>query len=237
MSGRSGSRPATAASLMGLSVCCFLLAGCFTWTGRSDRLARDLDRQLPLTHFERDGGVKLGRISLGLAKGVARWATSEEDRDEVEVFRGLKRLEFASYRAMAAGGQQGGQLPENLGLSLRGAGWETLARFRDEKAQGWIVYRMDEESLERLVVCVLDDEELTLIHLSGRLDRMIHAAIRLARSELNGTDPENNPASGDPDDNEIVEGARQTVPSQEPARVTDQVGGGDQTSGEGRGVG
>ena len=141
----------------------------------------DLDRQLTATRFERQGGIKLGRLSTGLAKGLSRMAMDEEDLEDLEVLRGVKHFEFATYEAV---GDLDGDLTAKLELSLSGAGYQTLARFRDGGDVGWIVYRMKDEALRKLVVCILEDGELTLIHISGRLDALLTAAIQLARTEM-----------------------------------------------------
>ena len=159
-----------------------LVAGCFTHTGRLDRLADELDDQLPQARFEPDHGFKFGRLSLGLAKSVTRLAIDDEEFGEFEGFRGLKRVEVATYETV---GEISDDLPDELELSLRRTGWNTLARFREHDSRGWVLYRTDKhETLRTLFVCFLDDSELTMFRLSGRLDKLLTAAMQLARSEM-----------------------------------------------------
>ena len=183
MNARSKFLPLMAVVLVG-----FLTQGCVAHTVRTDRLAHDLDRQLPSTRFERQMGIGLGRLSMRLAQGISRMAVDEEDLAELDVLRGVQRFEFATYEVV---GDLGGDLAVQVGLSLTGAGYQTLARFRDEGEAGWILYRMKDEALRRLVVCTLEDGELTLIHISGRLDALLTAAIQLARTERADEDDEN----------------------------------------------
>ena len=81
--------------LLAVVLVAVLVEGCFAHTGRTDRLAYDLDRQLTATSFERQVGFKLGRLSMGLAKGLSRMAMDEEDLGELEVLRGVKHFELA----------------------------------------------------------------------------------------------------------------------------------------------
>ena len=186
---------ARGAGLLGLLSAAFLLNACFTHTGHLDRMAHKLEAQLPATRFEPQFGLKFGRLSLGLAKGITNLALNEEELDGLHILRGVKKVEFATYKTVGA---SAADFTGELELSLRKTGWQTLARFREDGELGWIVYRMEEDILRNLVVCILSEEELTMVRLSGRLDRLITAAIQFARSELQEHDSWDEEAGEEP---------------------------------------
>ena len=160
-------------------------AGCVTYAPHVDRLAADLDREVAGWEIESAQSYKLGRISLGLAKGVTRMvlpAEDDEERAALSALKGLRRVEFGTYRATGAPPDR---LPEEIESSLERRGWETLARFQDHGELGWVLYRMDrDDRLRQLVVLALDHDELTVVRLGGRLDRVVTAGLQLARWEV-----------------------------------------------------
>ena len=165
-----------------------LLSGCVLNTPHLDQLAHTLDRELPDTDLDQQFGIKLGRISMGLGKSIARIAMNEEDAQYMGVLSGLKRVEVATYDA--SGSLEDAHFPRRMEDSLRSDGWETLARFQDETNLGWVLYRIKKQSLRNLLVVNLDDEQLNMIRISGRLDQTIRAAMHLARGEMDELDRE-----------------------------------------------
>ena len=183
---RSHSRPSARVSAIGLVSLILTLgmtvSGCVLNTPHLDQLAHSLDQEMPEAELDQQFGIKLGRISMGLTKGIARIAMDEEDAEGLSVLRGLRRVEVASYET--SGPQSDVHFPEHMEESFRRRGWETLARFKDDANLGWILYRIKKESLRNLLVVNLDEDELNMIRISGRLDQTIKAAIQLARGEM-----------------------------------------------------
>lgn len=163
-----------------------LLTGCFTSTPRLDSFAHRLEGTMPGTHFEAQGGIKLGRLSMGLARTIVR-ATDDEDAGEAaQILKGLKRVEVAHYEVS---GLAPDTLPVAVERSFHNNGWRTMARVRDEDASSWVLYRMEDDHLRSLFVVTLDGEELALVRLEGRLDLVVEAALRMSRDEVRD-DPE-----------------------------------------------
>jgi hypothetical protein len=167
-------------------LCALLLTGCFTATPRLDGFAHRLEGTMPGTHFEAQGGIKLGRLSLGLARAITRSVDDEDAQDASLLLAGLKRVEVAHYEVS---GLAPDTLPAAVERSFHRNGWRTMARVRDEDASSWVLYRMEDDSLRSLFVVTLDGEELGLVRLEGRLDLVVEAALRMSRDEVRD-DPE-----------------------------------------------
>ncbi len=168
--------------LIGVAIAALGASGCVLHTPHLDQVAHSLDRELPDTELDQQFGVKLGRISMGLGKSIARMAMDEDDAQYMGVLSGLKRVEVASYEA--TGPREDTHFPKRMEDSFRRDGWETLARFQDDSNLGWVLYRIKKESLRNLLVVNLDDDQLNMIRISGRLDQTIKAAMHLARGEM-----------------------------------------------------
>ncbi|MEM1245961.1 MAG: DUF4252 domain-containing protein [Acidobacteriota bacterium] len=154
---------------------------CFTTSPRMHGLASELQEDVPELELDHQFGMTLGRMSLGMVKGIAKWGMDDDDRDAFRALRGVKKVELATYDTY------GGDLrfPRRFEDSLDRRGWETLARFRDGGELGWIVYRMDgRQRLKNMLVVVHDGHSLTLVRLGGRLDRVVSAALAFSREEV-----------------------------------------------------
>ena len=155
--------------------------GCFTTSPRMHGIADAFEEDMPGLEFEHQFGMTLGRMSLGMVKGIAKWGMDDDDRDAFAALRGVKKVELATFEAY---GDDDFEFPRTFERSLARKGWSTLAKFRDHGELGWVVYRMDEERLKNVMVVVLDHGELTLIRLGGRLDKVVSAALEFSRDEV-----------------------------------------------------
>ncbi len=163
-----------------VAVCCLALGGCFTTSPRMHSLAESLDRDVPDLDLDHEFGITLGRMSLGLAKGVARLGMDHEEERAFRAFKGIKKVEMATYETFG----DGGGVPASVRSSFERRGWETLARFSEDGEEAWIVYKMDGPKLKSLLVMAQDHDQLTMIRLSGRLDRVFRAAMAYSRDEV-----------------------------------------------------
>lgn len=163
------------------------ISGCFTFTPRVDSLAEQIERDLPDTQLERRAGAKAGRLSLGLARSIARLAVDQDEEPEAEagiaMLSGIKRVEFRSFDRVSEG-----ELSEvseiDLEHHLGRRGWSTVARVVGDESLAWVMVRFGERRIRSAVVLVLDDSELHLLRVSGRLDRVLVEALRYARRQV-----------------------------------------------------
>lgn len=175
-----GSLPAS------LVVIAILSSGCLTTSPRMHAFADSIQHELPEMELEHIRGGTFGRMSLGMAKTLAKWAMDDEEDDEfVGFFKGVKKVEYAMFETNTHGDAT---FPRELHDSFSRKGWTTLARFREDEQLAWVLVRMRRDSIDKLIVVHLDDEELTLVRLGGRLDDVLRAALDYARSEVIGGD-------------------------------------------------
>lgn len=136
-----------------------------------------LERQIPGAEFEREFGIRLGRMSTGLAKKVARFGLDEED-PELKMMRAVKRVDVGTYRVVSLPPIDELELPPGLIRELSASGWEVLLREQSEGERVWVFLRSAEKgSLSSVYVIVLDEVELTMVAVDGRLDELIADAI------------------------------------------------------------
>lgn len=143
-----------------------------------DQVTGEIRRWAPGARFEREEHVRLGRIKLGLVKGLIRMV-DDEDPESRTVLREIHRVEVATYRVH--------DLPDLSGLrqqaprfesQLARTGWSLTVKAQEDNSPSWLFTRSDDQGgLKNVLVVDLDDHELTVVRVDGRLDRMLAEAI------------------------------------------------------------
>lgn len=143
-----------------------------------DQVTQQIEKWVPGARFERETHIRLGRIKMGLVKGIVRIVDDEDDESKA-FLREIHRVEVATYRVRA--------LPDTAGLrekapgferQLAHAGWNLTVKAQEDNSPSWLFTRSDGQGgLSNLLVVDLDDEELTVVRMDGRLDRVLAEAV------------------------------------------------------------
>jgi hypothetical protein len=137
-----------------------------------------LERQIPGAEFERTIGLKFGRMSLSLARTIARAALRDEDDEEsrqaIAMLRKIKGVQVGLYRTLELPpiDTRTFRLPSNA--QLRGDGWYVAAEIRGEDHVAWALAKNDDHGMVRQIqVGVLDEDELVLVRVRGNVQAML----------------------------------------------------------------
>lgn len=143
-----------------------------------------LERQIPGLRLERESHVRIPRIAMIVARKIMRLA-ADEDEEGLRVISHVKRVNVATYRVLS---RPAGELetPVRFEQRLAEGGWELVVRQREDDEQTWIYYRSgeDEGAITNLYAVALDAEELTVVDLAGRIDRIFVEAFADDPGEL-----------------------------------------------------
>lgn len=156
-------------TLAGMALLLASLTGCF-WAPELDSLRKDIERQIPDAHFEKDFAISLGPISLGLVRTMIRFVPDGNAHEVREYLGDLSNVQVAVYEADVPRGTEL-KTPRKL-ESLLDEGWEMAIKARDQGASVWVMYRTDNDEIREVYVIVLDPDELVLVKARGRLDRL-----------------------------------------------------------------
>jgi len=151
--------------------CLPLLVGCKDAPAVSS-VRWQLEQQIPGAEFEREFHIRLGRMSLGLVKGLAGWAL--EDEAGKSMLRAVKRVDVGTYRVVALPPLEQIKAPHSLQTKLGDSGWNLLVREQSEDERVWVFVRNDPQgAIRNVYVIALDETELTMVSLEGRLDEVL----------------------------------------------------------------
>jgi uncharacterized protein DUF4252 len=155
-----------------------LLAGC----GGSPTVSEvrwELERRFPEARFEPEEHVHLGRFTMGLVHGIVHLAAhDEDDRQAREIVDQIHSVDVVSYKVHNLPGLDGLAADTRFERELKAHGWSLLVRTREHDESTWVYVRGGETGvLRNLFIVSLERDELTLVRVDGRLDRMIAMAM------------------------------------------------------------
>lgn len=153
-----------------------LLAGCAGGSPSVDTVRWEIQRRFPEARFEPEEHFHLGRVKMGLLRGLVRMVPGKVEGQEF--LSRIQGVEVASYNVHS--------LPDldRLGDETRfesrlaRAGWSLAIRTREENERVWMFVRADEDGgMRNLFLVNLEPNELTLVRVDGRIDQALAQAI------------------------------------------------------------
>jgi Domain of unknown function (DUF4252) len=171
--------------LIALAALAALTGGCFLWAPNLDPIRREMQATTPGVHL--DAGVQLhfGRLSLALARRIARAAADdEEERQVADLLRHVNGVEVAVYEVKDIQPGERQLWEQKVARLGEHRGWQLAARFRDEDSVGSVHFALAGAQIRSIWIFVLDDEELVMARLRGHLDRALADAIAATGREI-----------------------------------------------------
>lgn len=153
--------------------------GCM-WAPELTAVKRDLARQLPDVGFRKNLTLSFGPLTMGLARGVT--GLIPEAAEVRNYLRDVSKVQVAIYEIEGTPRGTAVETPARL-QELLDEGWEMAVRVREEHELVWLLYRIDDESVREMIVVVMGDEELVLVRVKGRLERLLAEALQDSRDE------------------------------------------------------
>jgi hypothetical protein len=151
------------------------LAGC-TGAPSAESVRWEIQQRVPEARFETEEHIRLGRLTLGLLKGLLRLVPQAEQG--TAIVREIDRIEVVTYTVYGLSdlGRLPGRIPFEDQLSR--AGWAMTVKSKDGDSRSWLFTRSnDAGAIRNLLVVDLDGDKLSVVRLDGRLDRAFAEAI------------------------------------------------------------
>lgn len=152
-----------------------LVQGCLRAT-QLERIGAEIAWQHPEARFEREISVSIGSLPMGFARWVVGLA-GEDAREAKAYLDGVSRIEFVIYKVRGLGRLHRTETPNIIESLIEDRGWEMIVKAREESELAWILYREEDGRVRDLLITAIDGEEMVLIKVSGRLDRVFEQAL------------------------------------------------------------
>ncbi len=171
----SRQRP-TAHKLLALVAVITLFSGCFSLSARElAEVRRELETQMPEARFEKEIELSFGRMALGAMKWLC--LVIPDTREARKYLKDISGVSVAVYEVESLPPLNEVDLPKRLGRLLEDKDWDVLVRAREEDQIVWILYQEHRRSIRNLYVLALEPDELVLVRLRDRLDRLFAQAL------------------------------------------------------------
>lgn len=141
-----------------------MTSGCMMHASSLAPLRTDIEQRLPGARFDSEFQLKLGRISLALAKKIIAAVDEEE---ELAFLRSIHRIEVAVYRTEALPAFRDAAFAMPRGRHFRKRGWMTAVESVADDSVTWVLFRQHDERIRGILVVALDDDELVLVKMNG----------------------------------------------------------------------
>lgn len=161
--------------IVSLAVLALFLNGCI-WAPELEDLRREIEREVPGARFESEFKLTLGPTSLGFARMVT--SLVPDAREANEYLTTIRRVTLAVYRTESLPSASELRLPRRVRQRMKRDGWEIAVKAREQDGMAWILYREHRNTVRDLYVIALDRNELVLVRVEGRLDRLLQKALQ-----------------------------------------------------------
>ena len=149
--------------------------GC-TGSPSVDTVGREIQRRFPEARFEREEHFHLGRVKMGLLRGLVRMVPGKVEGQQF--LSRIHGVEVATYRVHSLPDLDRLASDTRFEKQLAQNGWTPMVRTREEDSRNWIFVRADESgALRNLFVVSLEAGELAVVRVDGRIDQALAEAI------------------------------------------------------------
>jgi len=149
-------------------------SGCL-WAPDLARVRRDIEDQIPGASFDKEIELSLGPVSLLFVRLVVNVVPAAAEARGY--LRDLSRVQVAVYHTEELPVTKNVETPRRLKKLIEEKGWEMAVKVRDEDEMLWVLYHIDGDTIKEMYVVVLNEEELVLVKIKGRLERLVAHAL------------------------------------------------------------
>ena len=160
--------------------------GCL-WAPELSQIQREIERQLPGSSFEKEVRLSLGPLSLGMARFVTRVIPASyvpEAGEAHDYLQEVRRVQIALYRTLALPELHAVRMPEPLRVLLEDPSWHLAIKKQKLDELTWVLTRTEQGLVRDIYVVLLDDEQLAVIRVEGRMDQLVAKAVENGADEI-----------------------------------------------------
>ncbi|MCR4439133.1 MAG: DUF4252 domain-containing protein [bacterium] len=119
--------------------------------------------------------LSLGPGSMWLTGAVANVAAHGDEA--AALLLDIRSVQVGLYQLRECG-EQAGMIPKSVERSLTRRGYEPIVKVKGRKEATMVLAHLRKERIDALFVIAADGEELVLVEVRGRLERVLEEAVR-----------------------------------------------------------
>ena len=155
-----------------------LFTGCIRASGL-EHFVDAIAAESPDVRLHKEVSLSLGSMSLGAVRFAVGLSGDDDAEEAGRYLAQVDRIQLVVYTLDSPLDRRQLRLPRELALELEDEGWELLVRANEPDDMAWIHYRADDKDRVRdLMILAVDNEDLVIVRLSGRLDQLFAEAMK-----------------------------------------------------------
>jgi len=153
--------------ILSMVVCLATCVSCI-WLHGPEDLRHDLADSAGVD-LHRETGVTVGRLGLAIARMVTK-------EDEIPL-KGVRKVEVGVYEVV--GTRRGVPEPRPVQMPEM-PGYEPVVHVHEEGEDVFVMIKIEEEQIRRMLVIVAEQDEWVLVRIRGKLNRILEQAMEMA---------------------------------------------------------
>jgi hypothetical protein len=159
------------------------LSGCIGVNRNFKEISSKLIRNFG-NDYHRDIEVAVGPYMINFASWVVNF--SEEDEIIDDLLRQVSNVQVGVYTMTNDRKKQKKSVMEKINAEMQLRGWRYIVRsYRDDELTGVYVSNDPEMMFKKMFIITHDSEQLVLVEVEGKLDRLIQLAIQDKKFKFN----------------------------------------------------
>ncbi|MBN2012847.1 DUF4252 domain-containing protein [candidate division KSB1 bacterium] len=153
-----------------------MFSGCMT-SHEFNYVERAIRHQIRPANIKTNFKFSFGPLTLAPARIITHYV---DDAKEADMYlREIKKVQVGVYEIRNTDDRSKFRIPRDAEKKLTDLGWEPFVRVRERDGQQVdIFYKTISDRMASIYAVVLDHDELVIVELKGRLDRIIEKAIQ-----------------------------------------------------------
>lgn len=154
----------------------FLLPGC-VFISRDFRYTKNaILSELGEAEVDTEFQLQIGSGLLSLGKLVVSFA--DVDRETMEYLRDIRNVQVGVYKLYDIDRSKPFKIPNKITKNLSRKGYDPIVKTSDRRSAACIFTKTRGDRLESIYIISLEPDEIVLVEVKGRLERIIQKAIR-----------------------------------------------------------
>lgn len=152
-----------------------LFAGCMP-SNEFNYIERAIRKQIYPAKIKTKFKFSFGPISLSTIKTVVNFTDASDEA--ISYLAEIKKVQVGVYEIRNVDRSSQLRIPPDAEKKLNELGWEIFIRVKEKNEHVDLFYKQINKYISSMYVIVVEDDELVIVEVKGKLDRLIEKAIQ-----------------------------------------------------------
>jgi len=152
-----------------------LLPGCVFVSRDFRAMKKTILADLGTVDVETELQMQINSVLISLGKGVV--SMTDADREVVDYLRDIRNVQIGVYKLHDIDRTRALKIPKPISANLSRLGYEPVVKVNERNGAAWAFTKIHQDRIESIIIISLEPQELVLVEVKGRLERILQKAI------------------------------------------------------------